>query len=121
MLRRLFKRLAQDETDRRAEEIRRWAETVPGTTSIARAQSRSVVRLAGVVESLRVMPREGVPSIEAVVSDGTGQVTAIWLGRRSVPGLMLGARLVLEGRLGGNPIRLQLMNPVFEFAPPPER
>lgn len=116
MFKRFFKRLSQDETDLRARSISAWVETVPGVTRIAQAESRSVVRIAGVVEGLRVQPREGVPAIEAVLSDGSGTVTAVWLGRRSIPGLILGARLIVEGRLGGSAQRLQVMNPTYEFA-----
>lgn len=117
MFKRLFRRLSQDEGDRRAAQILEWARTVPGATLIADAEPRTVARVAGVVESLRVRPREGVQAVEAVVGDGSGTITAVWLGRRSVPGLMLGSRLVLEGRLGGDRARLQVMNPTFEFAP----
>jgi hypothetical protein len=118
MGKRFFKRFSQDESERRAEIIRMWAEAQPGVTLIKDVAPRSVARIAGVVEGLRVRPREGVPAIEAVVNDGSGQVTAVWLGRRTISGLMLGARLVLEGRFGGDPARLQLMNPTYEFSVP---
>ena len=121
MVKRFFRRFVQDESERRSETIRAWAASVPGTTPIADVTSRSVARIAGVVEGLRVRPREGVPAIEAVIGDGTGQVTAVWLGRRQISGLTLGARIVVEGRLGGDPLRLQLMNPVTEFAPQDDR
>jgi RecG-like helicase len=118
---RFFKRLRQDESERRAESIRAWASTVPGTTPIAAAKTRDIARVAGVVEGLRVRPREGVPAIEAVIQDGTGQVTAVWLGRRQISGLTLGARVVVEGRLAGDQMRLQMMNPKTEFAPQDNR
>lgn len=116
-LKKAFGRLTQDEADRRAAGVRRWAESVPGVTLIAGAQPRTVVRVAGIVEGLRVRPREGVPAIEAVVSDGSGTITALWLGRRTIPGLTLGCRVILEGRIGGNPSELQIVNPRFDFAP----
>ncbi|MFN2613737.1 MAG: OB-fold nucleic acid binding domain-containing protein [Actinomycetota bacterium] len=87
---------------------------------ISDAKPREIARIAGVVETLRVRPREGVSAIEAAVSDGTGTVTAVWLGRRTIPGLQLGVRMVLRGRLGGGAENLQLMNPEYEFAAPPE-
>jgi RecG-like helicase len=121
MVKKFFKRFVQDESERRAENIRAWASGIAGTTPIAEAQPRSVARIAGVVEGLRVRPREGVPAIEAVIGDGTGQVTAVWLGRRQISGLTLGARVVVEGRLGGDSLRLQLMNPMTEFAPQDNR
>lgn len=118
MFERLKRRLAQDRADMRADTIREWVASVDGVTSIGAAEPRSVVRLAGVVENLRVRPREGVPAFEAVIADGTGSVTAVWLGRRSIPGLTLGSRLIIQGRLGGGRGRMQVMNPTFEFAPP---
>jgi hypothetical protein len=113
---RTFGKLSQDEGERRAAGIREWASRQAGVTPVAEAKPRTVARIAGVVEGIRVRPREGVPAVEAVVTDGSGSVTAVWLGRRTLPGLTLGIRLVLEGRLGGDPQNLQLMNPRYEFA-----
>ena len=113
---RTFGRLSQDEGERRAAGIKDWAARQSGCTLVSEAKPRTVARIAGVVEGIRVRPREGVPAIEAVVTDGSGSVTAVWLGRRALPGLTLGIRLVLEGRLGGDPQSLQLMNPRYEFA-----
>ena len=117
MFKRLFKRLAQDEDVRRAEDLRAWAQAVPGVTLIADAQPRSVVRVAGVVDGVRVRPREGVQAFEALLSDGSGTLIAVWLGRRTIPGVTIGARLVIEGRLGGSGSKLQVMNPTYELAP----
>src|SRR2546428_10097521 len=98
-LRRAMGRLSQSGLDRRAELVRHWAETVPGVTPIAGAEPRTVARVAGVVEGIRVRPREGVPVIEAVVTHGTGAVTAVWLGGRKVAGVTVGCRLILQGRV----------------------
>lgn len=116
--RRMFKGVSYDADEQRAEQIRSWAQSVPNVIPIASAEPRSVARIAGVVEALRVRPREGVQAIEAVLTDGSGTVTAVWLGRRNVPGLSLGSRLIIEGRLGGERARLHVMNPQFEFAAP---
>jgi hypothetical protein len=116
LFKKVFGRLSQDEGERRAATVREWAEGQVGCTLIADAKPRQMARIAGIVEGIRVRPREGVPAIEAVVTDGSGSVTAVWLGRRILPGLALGKRLILEGRLGGDPRNLQLMNPTYEFA-----
>ena len=113
---RAFGKFSQDEGERRAAGVREWAAAQAGVTLIADVQPRSVARIAGIVEGIRVRPREGVPAIEAVVTDGSGSVTAVWLGRRLLPGLQLGRKLTLEGRLGGDPRNLQIMNPRYEFA-----
>lgn len=118
-LSRFLGRFAEDEEQRRAASIREWAASVPGATLIRAVAPRTVCKVAGAVEGIRVRPREGIPAIEAVVTDGSGSVTAVWLGRRTLPGLRLGSRLVLEGRVGGDPARLQIVNPQYEFAPTP--
>lgn len=120
IFRKAFGRFTQDEDERRAATIKEWASAVPGATLISDAKPRTVARVAGVVEGIRVRPREGVPAIEAVVTDGSGSVTAVWLGRRTLPGLTLGCKLILEGRLGGGPQQMQVMNPRYEFAGSPE-
>lgn len=117
-LSRFFKRFSQDEADVRAGAIREWARAVPGAVPIDGVAPRTVVLIAGVVEAIRVRPREGVQAVEAVVTDGSGTVTAVWLGRRSLPGLSLGRRMILEGRFGGSAGQLQVVNPRYEFATP---
>src|SRR5262245_38104922 len=102
MFKRFRKKLTQDAGELRADAVRVWCSSLPGVTLLADAHPREVAKVAGIVEALRVRPREGVPAIEAVITDGTGSVTAVWLGRRTLPGLTLGARLILEGRLGGD-------------------
>jgi RecG-like helicase len=92
-------------------------ESLPGVTLIETAEPRSVAKLAGVVETVRVRPRDGVQSFEAVLSDGTGSATAVWLGRRSIPGLTIGSKILVEGRVGGTPGKLLVMNPTYELAP----
>lgn len=110
---RLFRRLAQTDEERLAADVLSWAETVPGTTRIAGCPSREPVRVAGVVRRLTLKPGE---AFEAVVSDGTGEVTAVWTGRSRVPGLGLGTRVTLEGVLGRDRDRVRMVNPRYEFA-----
>ena len=111
-----FGKLSQDEGERRAATIREWASALDGVTLIGEAKPRTLARVAGIVEGIRVRPREGLPAIEAVVTDGSGTVTAVWLGRRSLSGLSLGRKVILEGRLAGDPRSMQLMNPRYEVA-----
>jgi hypothetical protein len=116
LLRRALERLGADDSERRAAAVREWVATQPGVTLIADIKPRTVVRVAGVVDALRVRPREGVPQIEAELTDGTASLTAVWLGRRTIPGLRLGLRMIVEGRVAGSGSdALQIMNPRFEF------
>jgi hypothetical protein len=109
-----LKRLVQTDEERLAEEIREWAESVPGTTRIADCPSRKPVRVAGVVQRLTIRPREDC--MEAVISDGTGEVIAVWNGRSHIPGLSLGSRVTLEGVLSSERGRVRVVNPRYEFA-----
>src|SRR6266508_3464884 len=99
-LRRFLQRLNQTDEEILAEEVRDWAASVPGTVRIAEAKPRTRVRLAGIVRRITVRPVEGFESLEAVLWDGTGEVSAVWMGRRQITGLTLGSRLVVEGIIG---------------------
>lgn len=118
MFGRLLRRLRTDESRERDATITDWVRELPGVTLIAEAKDRDVVKVGGIVSRLRVRPRDGVAAYEATINDGTGEVRAIWLGRRTMPGLMLGVRLVAEGRLGRDQKgRLQILNPSYGFEP----
>jgi hypothetical protein len=115
---RLFRRLRETDEERLDAETREWAGSVQGCTTIADAPTRKPVRVAAVVRRITVRPAEGHEAVEAVLSDGTGEISARWMGRRSIPGMSLGTRMVLEGVLGdsarGDPRKM--VNPRFEFA-----
>ena len=115
-LRRFFRQMAETDEERLAEELRDWCSTVEGTTRIADAPNRRRVKVVGMVRRITVRPVEGFEALEAVIYDGTGELTAVWLGRRSIPGLLLGSRLVLEGVIGRDKRGLRVVNPTFEFA-----
>ena len=114
--RRFLRRMAESDEQRYAEEIQGWAEQVPGAVPIADAPVRSRAKLAGVVRRITVRPLEGSESLEAVLFDGTGEVTVIWMGRRSIQGLNLGTRLIVEGMLAEQRSERRVVNPTFEFA-----
>ena len=117
--RRFFNRLAESDEERLSAEVRDWAAKVADTTRIDAVALRERVRVAGVVRRITVWPRERDEAeyLEALVSDGTGEVNAEWTGRRSIPGLSLGTRVVLEGVLRQDKTRplLTMTNPKFDF------
>jgi RecG-like helicase len=114
--RRLFSRVAESDEERYAQEIEEWASSVQGTIRIRDATPRSHLKLAGVVRRITVRPLEGNESLEALLYDGTGEVTLVWMGRRSIPGLRLGTRLVVDGVIAEQRGELRMVNPTFEFA-----
>jgi RecG-like helicase len=114
-LHRFLQRLTETDEARLAAEIREWAEKVPGSVRIADAPMRQHVRIAGVIRRLTVFPMQDNESLEAVVSDGTGDVLVRFMGRRAIGGLGLGTRVVIEGVLGDVKGTVQMMNPRLEF------
>lgn len=117
--RRLRDRITETDEERLAAEVREWANSVPGTVRIAEAKPRSRVKLAGAVRRISIRPVKGFEALGVLLSDGTGEVAVEWLGRRTIPGLTLGSRLVVEGVLGQEPGMLRVVNPTFDFADSP--
>jgi hypothetical protein len=117
--RRWLARLSESDEQLLEEELRSWADSIPGTVRIADAPLRERVKLAGMVRRITVRPIEGFEALEVVLTDGTGLVTARWLGRRKIPGLLLGSRILIEGVLGEEQGVKRMVNPTFEFLPAP--
>jgi len=114
--RRFLQRFTETDEERLAAEVREWSESVIGAVRIAGAPTREPVRVAGAVRRITVRTGEGYDSLVALVSDGTGEVMAAWTGRRSIPGLTLGTRIVLEGAIGEERGVRKMVNPRYEFA-----
>jgi hypothetical protein len=55
--------------------------------------------------------------LEATLQDGRGTVTAVFLGRRKIPGLSPGRRVMLQGVVTrqGNGERGVIYNPVYQL------
>ena len=116
LLRRILDRLNESDETRLAEETRAWADTVEGTVRIADASLRQPVRIAGVIRRMTVLPMEGKEALQALISDGTEEVTIVFMGRRGIGGLSLGKRVVVEGVLAEQQGDVRMVNPRLEFA-----
>jgi hypothetical protein len=120
-LRSLLEWLSRPASEVRAENLRAWAGRLPGVTPIAAAEERRHNRVAGVVQNIRIDPREGTGTIEATIFDGTGHMVARWLGRSSLKGIRLGTALVVEGIAGrGEEDEFVVLNPQYEIVTGPE-
>jgi hypothetical protein len=117
----LIEKLARPAQEIRAEHLREWAAAIPGTVPIADAEPRCPCKIAGVIQNVRIDPREGSGSIEATINDGTGRMLVKWLGRQKLAGISLGAGLICEGTVGVGPGKLlQVLNPEYQLVPEPE-
>jgi amino acid transporter len=94
--------------------------TVAGSTPISNLQWRHPARVAGHVKTLRVQPWSGVPTLQCVLVDGSGEaITLVFLGRRSIPGIRNGTRLVAEAMVGKHDGKLAMINPAYELTSVP--
>lgn len=55
--------------------------------------------------------------MEAELWDGTGRVLLLWLGRRDIPGIEPGRKLVVHGRMTNVKGERAIYNPAYELQP----
>ena len=113
-------REAARETARAAFDRAAFGDRGVGTTPISEAQWRNRVRVVGRVKSVRVQPRAGTSNLECVLVDDTGRLLLVFQGRRRIPGIQPGARLVVEGMVGDWARRQAILNPDYELIAGPE-
>jgi hypothetical protein len=88
-----------------------------GTISIDDAPDRERVKLRGALRTVTLRPRGGVPALEAELSDGTGVIMVVWLGRRRIAGIEPGRAIEVEGRIGAHEGVRVMYNPRYELLP----
>jgi len=88
-----------------------------GVTPLDELPLRVPVRVGGEVKRVMIAPRNGVPNFEVMISDGTGQVTAVFAGRRRIPGIEHGRAIVLEGVAVDQRGRSVIYNPAYTLVP----
>jgi amino acid transporter len=91
-----------------------------GCEPISDARHRRHVVLGGRVHAVRVQPWAGVATLELTLVDRTGAITLVFLGRRHLPGIGTGTRLVVQGVVGEHHGRLALLNPAYDILPSPD-
>lgn len=85
--------------------------------AIVDAPEREHVTVNGVLRTVTLRPRGGVPALEAELDDGSGVITIVWLGRRRISGVEPGRSVTVAGcigKQGGVPI---MFNPRYELRP----
>ena len=89
-----------------------------GTHMVADCRARERQTISGVLRSVRYPPREMPPELVAELYDGSGVVELVWLGRREIPGIEPGRRLVVSGRLTSGERHLVMYNPAYTLLAP---
>lgn len=80
--------------------------------------SRRRSRVVGVLRAVSYAPVGSTTALRAQLFDGTGTIDLCWTGRRDVPGIVPGRRLVAAGMIArGEPgdTRLVMYNPRYEL------
>jgi len=90
-------------------------------TPVADIVPRRPIRVGGEVSRIVIAPRQGIPTLEVMLSDGTGAITAVFTGRRSIAGIEPGRAMVIEGVVvadrGGPTSRRVVFNPRYTLIP----
>ena len=86
-----------------------------GAILIGDLSDRQWAKLHGTITVLTMKPRSGTPWLEAEFNDGSGTVTLIWMGRRSIPGITAGRELTVSGRVSYVDGQRRLYNPLYEL------
>lgn len=85
---------------------------------ICDAEVGDVVEVSGHVHSVTLHPSGGVESFEADISDDTGIVHLVWLGRRRLTGIVPSRRISARGRVAVRDGRKVIFNPEYELTIP---
>jgi RecG-like helicase len=85
------------------------------TVPMATARARVRARFEGDVRKIRIQPLAAVPTLEVVLDDGTGRLTALFMGRRGIAGVECGRRLTIEGTPVAGERGLTLYNPAYDL------
>jgi hypothetical protein len=114
-LRRTISRWADTSTQDALDLRRAYAD--PGCDSIRDAPDREKVTLRGRLRTVTLRPRAGIPALEAELSDGSGVITVVWLGRRRIAGIDPGRGIEVQGRIGSHEGTRVMYNPRYELIP----
>lgn len=76
---------------------------------------RQLARVRGEVRSVTLRPSEEVAALDAELFDGTEVLHLVWLGRRTIPGVVPGVKLEASGRVTRQRDVLTMFNPTYEI------
>jgi hypothetical protein len=115
-LRRALSRWTSSTQELEAEELHEGS-VERGCTAVSELVPRSLARVSGTLRSVTLRPRAGVPALVAELYDGTGVLSIVWLGRRTIPGISPGRLLMATGRILVDDDRPSMYNPRYQLLP----
>jgi amino acid transporter len=87
----------------------------PGITPIGALTKPGRATVEGRIRVVEIRPVERNSVLACEISDGTGQLTAMFYGRSHIPGIVCGGRVRFKGSVGikdGHPV---MINPAYEL------
>ena len=84
-------------------------------TPISELEPRQRARVAGKVYAVRVQARGATPTFELTLIDESGALTIAFFGRRSLPGVVAGTRIAVEGVVSEKHGHIAMLNPAYEI------
>ena len=87
-------------------------------TAVRNCDRGQNVELVGRLRSVVYTPSVTVPELKAELFDGSDSLELVWLGRRRIPGIEPGRRIVVRGRVGLRDGRRAIYNPWYELLGP---
>ena len=89
-----------------------------GATPVVDCPDRQPTSVAGILRTVTLRPRAGVPAVQAELWDGSGTVHLVWLGRRRIIGIEPGRHLLAHGRICSLEGARTIYNPTYDLLPP---
>jgi hypothetical protein len=113
-------RRALASTDELAADDERVEAVLHGTDLVAQVRPRERHTVSGVLRSVTYTPSGVRPELAAELYDGSGGLELRWTGRRAVPGIEPGRRLVATGRVTEDDDRRYVIyNPAYTLLAAP--
>ena len=86
-------------------------------TPLSDVVARRPVRVGGEISRIVIAPRQGVATLEVMIADGSGSITAVFTGRRSIGGIEHGRAVIFEGVAVPERDRQVIFNPAYTLIP----
>ena len=114
LFRRLLKKIAAPASKQDEQQLTEQSQR-SSCMQISQCKDRQLALLRGTLVTVVVSSGCGNIALEAELSDGTGSVRLIWLGRRIIPGISAGRSLYVSGRLSFVDGKRIIYNPKYEL------
>lgn len=86
-----------------------------GVTPVSALTAPGKFTVEGTVQVVEIRPVERNSVLVWALSDGTGELTALFYGRSHIPGVTCGSKIRLTGRVGFRDGRPVMTNPAYEL------